>query len=67
LSVPLSKLINDLSKVNKANNGYIAGCLDSWAILIEKKPEMKNTIIKDMQELAALLRKSAGVVMSDAN
>jgi len=67
LSQSISKIIDEMSKVNKSNNAYIAGCLDSWAVIIEENPEMTKTIIKDMQELAAILKKSAGVVMSNAD
>jgi len=48
---------------NKAKNAYIAGHLDSWAIMLEEDPEMRSTIIKDMKEMANSLKKSAGVVI----
>lgn len=50
-------------KFNKAKNAYIAGHLDSWAIMLEEDPEMQSIVIKDMKEMAKLLKKSAGVVI----
>ncbi len=55
-------------KLNKAKNAFIAGALDSWAIIIEESPEMIPTIIKDMKEMALSLKKSAGVIiLNDAS
>ena len=55
-------------KLFKAKNAYIAGALDSWAIIIEENPEMIQTIVKEMKEMANMLKKSAGVVIfKDAN
>lgn len=59
---------DEIIKFNKAKNAYIAGHLDSWAIILEENPEMQSTIIKDMKEMANSLKKSAGVViLKDAN
>lgn len=57
----------DILKAIKAKNAYIAGCLDSWAIIIEENPEMTKIVIKDMKELADSLKKSAGVIIFNAN
>ena len=54
-------------RANKAKNAFLAGCLDSWAIILEENPEMKKTIIADMKELAASLKKSAGVIILENN
>lgn len=50
-------------RLNKAKNAFVAGALDSWAIMLEENPEMTSTIIKDMKEMANSLKKSAGVVI----
>lgn len=50
-------------KINNAKNAFIAGCLDSWAIIIEENPELIPTVIKDMKEIANSLKKSAGVII----
>ncbi len=53
---------NEQDKLNKAKNAYIAGSIDSWAIIIEENPEMIPIIIKQMKEMAQSLKKSAGVI-----
>ena len=63
----INKAVENIEKLTKANNAYIAKCLDMWAAMIESDPEMTKTVIKNMDDLAALLRKSTGVVMIDAN
>jgi len=54
---------DEIIKFNKAKNAYIAGHLDSWAVMLEDDPEMKSIVIKDMKEMANSLKKSAGVVI----
>jgi len=55
--------VENIKKLVKANNGYVAGCLYTWAILLHDEPAMKDTIIKDMKKLADLLQKDTGVGM----
>lgn len=52
-------------KFNKAKNAYIAGALDTWAIMIQENPEMNYIVIREMKEMALLLKKSAGVIIFD--
>ena len=52
-------------QVLKAKNAFVAGALDSWAIIIEECPEMIPSIIKQMREMSKSLKKSAGVVIFD--
>ncbi len=59
--------IENIEKMLKAKNAFIAGCLDSWAVMLEHDPEFTKTIIKDMKELADSLKKSAGVVIFNAD
>ncbi len=54
---------DEFIRLNKAKNAFVAGALDSWAIMLEENPEMASTIIKDMKEMAEFLKKSAGVVI----
>lgn len=54
---------NEIIKFNKAKNAFIAGCLNSWAVMLEDDPEMKSIVIKDMREMANKLKKSAGVII----
>jgi len=49
----------------KAKNAFIAGSLDSWAIIMEEQPEMIPTIINQMKEMALSLKKYAGVTIFD--
>lgn len=53
---------NNYHNLNKAKNAFIAGALDSWAIILQENPEMIQTVTKDMQEMANALKKSAGVL-----
>ncbi len=52
-----------IEQLQKAKNAFIAGALDSWAIILEENPEMTKIIIKDMKKLSDSLKKSAGVVI----
>ncbi len=66
--VTLNDLILDAKELNqlqKALFAYLGGTLDSWAIIIEENPELISTVIKDMKELAAKLRKISGVTVVD--
>ena len=54
---------SEFIKLNNAKNAFIAGSLDSWAIIIKENPEMIPTVIKDMKEMALSLKKSAGVLI----
>ena len=47
----------------KANNAFLAGCLDSWAIIMEENPEKIKDIILYMKKLSHSLKKSAGVTI----
>jgi len=38
-----------------------------WAAMLESDPEMIKAVIKSMDEMAALLRKNAGVVIDNAD
>ena len=67
MSERIFKVISDLEEVKKSNNAYVAGCLDMWAAMLESDPEMIKAVIKSMDEMAALLRKNAGVVMDNAD
>ena len=55
--------IERLKKFNNAKNAFVAGALDTWAILLEENPEMIHTVIKDMKEMATSLKKSSGVII----
>ena len=59
----LTITVKEVSQLQKALFAYIGGSLDSWAIILEENPEMKNTVIKDMKEMAANFRKKAGVTI----
>jgi len=59
--------VENVERLLKAKNAFIAGCLDSWAVMLDQDPEFTRTIIKDMRELADSLKKSAGVVMFNAD
>jgi len=67
LSERIFKAIENLEKSKKANNAYVAGCLDMWAAMLESDPEMIKAVIKSMDEMAVLLKKNAGVVIDNAN
>ena len=56
MSESATKSIDNIERMNNAKNAFIAGCLDSWAVIIEENPELIPTVIKDMKELAHLHR-----------
>lgn len=63
--------VDDLTKEwhetrDRALWAYLAGTLDSWAIILDENPEMQETIIKDMKTLAKKLREKAGVTVTDS-
>jgi len=59
--------VENIEKLLKAKNAYIAGCLDMWAAMLETDPEITETVIKNMDDLAVLLKKNAGVVIDNAD
>ncbi len=59
----LAKEWHETRDMIKAGWAYIGGSLDSWAIILEENPEMQETVIKDMKEMAAKLREKAGVTI----
>ena len=67
MSESATKSIDNIERMNNAKNAFIAGALDSWAILLQENPEMISTITKDMKEMASSLKKSAGVLIFNAN
>lgn len=56
---------NELVRLHNAVKASIAGHLDSWAVMLEDDPEMKNIVIKDMKKMATSLKKSAGVIFAN--
>ncbi len=61
----MQKSVKELRVVQNAFYAYLAGHLDSWAIIIEENPEMISTISNDMKQLATNLKKISGVTIAD--
>ena len=59
----LTKEWHEIRDMIKAMMAFTGGSLDSWAVILEENPEMKETVITDMKKMAAGLRKFAGVTI----
>lgn len=55
----MSENDSDYQKIKDARTAFIAGALESWANILENKPEKKSYIIEQMKFLALSLKKSA--------
>lgn len=57
--------VKEFGEVQNAFYAYLAGLLDSWAIIIEENPEMISTVSNDMKQLATNLKKISGVTIAN--